>query len=268
MNTEEIKQYFHDLLIDFEKGTNRAERFLKEKLHMEYQKYTIRENKFLSEDLFLLRLDRKIETEPGQFVFAWLPGKGEKPFSVFDDTPLTLLIQKRGCFTIELSKLKENDSLYIRGPYGNFPKINGRILLVGGGTGIAALYLFAKRYKNVIALLGAKDKNHLTYLEEFKAHSEELYLTTENGEIGNKGLVTDKLKEIIKKTRTDHCLNCGPEAMVKKAIRIEKNFVSSERIYSSFNFLTKCGVGLCGSCATEKGLRACIDGPFLKRNEF
>lgn len=268
MNTEEIKRYFHQLLIDFEKGTNKAAGLLKEKLNMDYRKYMVRENRFLAEDLFLLRLDKEIKIEPGQFIFAWLPEKGEKPFSVFDDTPLTLLIRKRGCFTEELAKLKEGDSLYIRGPYGNSPELNGKILLVGGGTGIAALYLFAKKYKNTIASLGAKDKNYLAYVEEFKKLSQETYLITENGEIGYRGRVTDILPEIIKKIKPDYCLNCGPEPMVRKAIAIEKNFVSSEKIYSSIEFLTKCGIGLCGSCATSKGYRSCIDGTFLKNNQI
>ncbi len=267
MDTEEIKQYFHALFIDFEKGTNEAASFLKEKLNTEYQKYTVKENGFLAEDLFLLRLDREIEAKPGQFVFAWLPEKGEKPFSVCDDSPLTLLIGKKGYFTGELAKLKEGDNLCIRGPYGNSPKIDEKILLAGGGTGIAALYLFAKRYKNVISLLGAKDKNHLVYVEEFKKLSQETFLITESGETEYKGLVTDILPEIIKKAKPEYCLNCGPEPMVKKAIEIEMKFVDPEKIYSSIEFLTKCGIGLCGSCATSKGYRSCVDGTFLKPDQ-
>ena len=274
MDTKDLKQYFHQLLIDFEKGGNRAVSFLKEKLNTDYQKYTVRENRILAEDLFLLRLDKEIKIEPGQFIFAWLPRPtgsgypGEKPFSVLDNSPLTLLIKKVGYFTNELSKLKEDDFIYIRGPYGNSPELSGKILLVGGGTGIAGLYLFAKKNQNVTTLLGAKDKKHLTYLEEFKAHSEKLYLTTESGEMGDKGLAIDKLKEVIEKIRPEYCLNCGPEAMIKKAIEIEKNFVSPEKIYSSIEFLTKCGIGLCGSCATSKGYRSCIDGTFLKTNQI
>ncbi len=270
MNTEEIKQYFHNLLIDLGEGTNKAASLLKEKLNMDYQKYTVRENKSLADDLFLLRLDGEIEVEPGQFIFAWLPEKGEKPFSVLDDAPLTLLIQKRGCFTNELSKLKENDFIYIRGPYGNSLKIasSAPILLVGGGTGVAALYLFAKKNKKTVALLGAKDKNHLPYLDKFKVLCEEFYLTTENGEIGDRGLATDKLEEIIEKQKPVYCINCGPEGMVREAIKKESEYINQENIYSSIEFLTKCGIGLCGSCATSKGYRSCIDGTFMIPKQF
>ncbi len=257
MSTKEIKQYFHKL-------TTFTPAPLKEKLNMEYQKYQIREHRTLAKDLFLLKLDRKIEIEPGQFIFAWLPEKGEKPFSVLDDNPLTLLIQKRGCFTRELAKLRENNFIYIRGPYGNSPKIEGRTLLVGGGTGIAAIYLFAKRNKNTISLLGAKGKNRLPYLEKFKARSQKLYFTTEK----DGGLVTDKLEEVIKKGKPDYCLNCGPEPMVKKAIQIESKYLGQEKIYSSIDFMTRCGIGLCGSCATSKGYRSCVDGPFLRNDQI
>jgi dihydroorotate dehydrogenase (NAD+) catalytic subunit len=224
----------------------------------------VSENRRLAKDLFLLKLDDKIEINPGQFIFAWLPEKGEKPFSVLDDTPLTLLIRIRGCFTTELSKLKKGDALYIRGPYGNSPKVQGRILLVGGGTGVAGLYLFAKRNKKTIGVLGAEDKNHLPYIEEFKSACEELYLTTENGQVGQKGLVTDGLEKIIENDWPEYCLNCGPEPMVKIAIQKESKSLNPEKIYSSIEYLTRCGIGLCGSCATPKGYRSCVDGTFFK----
>ncbi len=268
MNTEEIKEYFHNLSLDLEKGTNKAERSLKMKLNMEYKKYGVAENKQLAEDLFLLRLNGGMKVEPGQFIFTWLPKKGEKPFSVFDDEPLTLLIQKKGYFTNKLSKLKKGDSLYIRGPYGNSPKINEKTLLVGGGTGIAALYLFAKRNKNSVALLGAKDKNHLPDFKKFKTLAREVYLATESGEMGYKGLVTDILEDVIRYTKPECAINCGPEPMVKTAIQKESKYINQEKVYSSVDFLTKCGIGLCGSCATSRGYRSCVDGTFLKYNQI
>ncbi len=264
MNIEEMKEYFRALAFDLERSTNNAGRLLKTKLNMGYKKYRVKENRQLAEDLFLLKLNGDIETEPGQFIFAWLPEKGEKPFSVFDDGPLTLLIRKVGYLTNELSKLRKGDTLYIRGPYGNSPEVNGKTLLIGGGTGIAALYLFAKRNKETIAVLGAKNKNHLPLIGRFKSACGELYLVTENGEVGHKGLVTDRLGEIIEDTKPEYCINCGPEAMVKAAVRKESKFIDPEKIYSSIEYLTRCGIGLCGSCATSKGHRSCVDGTFLK----
>lgn len=267
LKTDEIKEYFCELSKDIGSNTNDAAKFLKEKVNMDYKKYKVKENKQLADDLFLLEFNTEIKTKPGQFIFAWLPGKGEKPFSVFDDEPMSLLIQKRGCFTNELSKLSKGDVVYIRGPYGNSPAINGKTLLVGGGTGIAALYLFAKKNKGTTALLGAKDKNHLPY-QKFESVCKEIYLTTENGEMGQKGLATDDLEKIIKNLQPEYCLNCGPRLMIKNAIQKESKNINLEKIYSSIDFLTKCGVGLCGSCATSKGYRSCVDGTFLKSNQI
>ena len=267
MNTEEMKRYFQELLKDIENDAKNAEIFLEEKLNMKYGRFGIKDNKQLAEDLFLLVFDEDIKIKPGQFIFAWLPEKGEKPFSVFDDEPLTLLFQKRGHFTNELSKLKKGDIVYIRGPYGNSPKINGKILLVGGGTGIAALYLYAKRNEKTSAILGAKDKQHLLY-EKFKPLCENLYLSTESGDIGDKGFATDRLEKIIENKKTDYCINCGPEPMVKAAISKENKYLSLDKIYSSIELLTKCGIGLCGSCATSKGYRSCVDGNFFRPNQI
>lgn len=263
MNTKEIKQYFRELLRDVEQKTNNAPGFLKKRLNMEYRKFRVKEREDLAKDLFFLKLDKNITVKPGQFVFAWLPGKGEKPFSVFNDKPLSLLIQRKGYLTGELSKLKIDDAVYIRGPYGNSPKPKGKILLVGGGTGIAALYLFAKRNENTIALLGAKDKSHLGNYWEFEKLCKRVYLATENGEIGYGGLLTDILDEVIKTTQPEYCINCGPEPMVKAAILKQKEYLGPEKICSSIELLTKCGLGLCGSCATTNGYRSCVDGTFL-----
>ena len=266
MNIKEVKQYFHELLKDLETGTNNANKFLKD-VNMKYRKYKVRKKIDLAEDLFILEFDDEIKIKPGQFIFIWVPQHGEKPFSVFNDKPLTLFIQKRGYFTNYLSKLRKGDYVYIRGPYGNSPKISGKVLLVGGGTGIAALSLFAKYTKKCVAVLGAKDKKHLFY-ELFEKFCQELYLVTENGEIGRKGLVTDGLEEIIKNIEPRYCVNCGPEQMVRAAVQIEGKYVKLDNIYSSVEFLTRCGIGLCGSCATSKGYRNCVDGTFFRPNQI
>jgi len=268
MSSEEIKKYFYQLFLDFKNNTNKARIFLKDDCNTKYQKYKIVENKKINEDLFVLKTDKKIKIEPGQFVFVWLPGKGEKPFSVLDDNPLTLLIKKRGCFTEELLKLKKREDLYIRGSYGNSLLLNGKVLLVGGGTGIAALYLFTKKHKRTIAVLGAKNKKHLPYIGKFKKACEEVFLVTENGKTKMKGLVTDNLEEILKKVQPDYCINCGPQSMIMKVIKQESKYINPENIYSSIDYMTKCGIGLCGSCATSKGNRNCVDGVFLKSNQI
>ena len=268
MTTEEIKLYFKELLQDFKHGTNNAERFLKDNGSRSYKRYKVIQNKFLDKDIFLLRLEGRIEIKPGQFVFLWLPEKGEKPFSVLDDEPLTFLIKIRGYFTKQLSELKRGNVVYLRGPYGNSPQLKGKLLLVGGGTGVAGISLFAKRYKKTIILLAGKEKTFLPYLKEFKKNCEDVFLVTPEKVRDYKKRFLSVLERIIKKFQPHYCLNCGSKEMVESVIEIEKKFLDLKKIYSSTDFLTKCGLGLCGSCATSKGLRSCVDGTFLRPFEL
>ena len=209
------------------------------------------------------QFDQNIKVDPGQFIFAWLPEKGEKPFSVLDDEPLTLFVKKKGFFTTELSKLNSGDSVYIRGPYGNKINLNEKTLVVGGGCGIASLYLFTKKNKGVSALLGAKNLQSLPYLEKFKEVCNQLYIVTESGDSELKGIITDHLSDVIKKVQPITCINCGPEPMIRAVIQEENKILDKDKIYSSIDFMTKCGIGLCGSCATSKGYRMCVDGTFF-----
>jgi dihydroorotate dehydrogenase (NAD+) catalytic subunit len=62
----------------------------------------------------------------------------------------------------------------------------------------------------------------------------------------------------------DYFFNCGPRAMVDAVLPLELQVSSADRIYSSLDYLTKCGVGLCGSCVDNKGKRTCVEGPFMK----
>ncbi len=259
MDFNEIKNYFRALNQDLKTGKNSAEKFLQKKVE-EYKKFQILEKKFLTKDLFILKLKGKMKVHPGAFVFLWLPKIGEKPFSVFTDEPLTFLIRKVGFFTEKLSQLKEKDDLYLRGPYGKKLSLSGKILVCGGGTGIASLFLFAKYY-GASGVLIAKEKNLLYFVKkEFQKIGQKAYLKEK--------LTFQTLKEIIKRERPDFILNCGPAGMIKMSIEIEEKFLPKEKIYFAFSFLTKCGVGICGSCATKKGLRSCVDGPFLLAEEF
>jgi NAD(P)H-flavin reductase len=183
-----------------------------------------------------------------------------------DNSPLTLGVLERGEFTKKFNSLKEGDYFYVRGPYGTAPSINNRedVALVGGGCGIVGLYLFAKslsKTNQVITFLGAKDKQHLPYIREFEDFGE-VRIATEDGSLGRKGLVTDLLKEAGLREQT-YFLNCGPKSMVEAVLPLELKISTPERVYSSVDYMTRCGVGICGSCADKKGRRTCIEGPFV-----
>jgi len=264
MTDKELGGYFTAIVEDKRNKTNYASRFLK-KVDMDYQKAKIIDVSG-SGDFKILKTDKSIDAKPGQFIFAWLPGIGEKPFSVMDNNPLTLGILERGKFTKEFNRLKEGDNFYFRGNYGeetNVPE-GSNVILVGGGCGIAGVYLLAKKFSgkaDVTTLLAAKDRGHIPYLKEFEECGK-VEVVTEDGSLGMKGLVTDLIKSLRMEKGT-YFFNCGPKAMIEALLPLELETSNPERIYSSVDYMTRCGVGLCGSCSNEKGIRTCIEGPFM-----
>lgn len=278
MSTNLLAQYFRALGQDFAMGGNRAGHLLDgvwEKLDqtMAYRKVEVAENRQLASDLFLLTLKQPFNVvgvgHEGKFAFAWIPGKGERPFSILTANPLSFLIQARGTCTNALSLLKPGESIHVRGPCGNIPNVSGKILLVGGGTGGAALYPFAERFgSNAIAVLGAKDQQHL-YCELFTTHCAQVYPVTERGDNGHaQGRVTEYIEGRIASWEPDFILNCGPWPMIKEAVRIERKFRPDEQILSAVEFHTACGEGACGQCATPAGWRNCADGPFFTPSQL
>ncbi len=265
MNEREIKAYFSALRKDVDSNgwTNNAEGLLK-RVNMQYRKVRVERKEDSACDFKIIQTDEVGDAEPGQFVFAWIPGVGEKPFSVMDDNPLILGILDRGEFTKKLNSLQRGDSFYVRGPYGqgvNVPQ-KSNVVLVGGGCGIAGLYLLAKRFSresNVLTLLAAKDREHIAYLDEFRKYGE-VGVATEDGSLGRRGLVADLMTDL---KEGSYFFNCGPRAMINVILPLELKVSAPERIYSSVDYMTRCGVGVCGSCADEKGRRTCIEGPFV-----
>ncbi len=261
MTEAELKKYFSTLNSDLERGTNNAEGLIKT-VDMSYKKFKVAARMPQAEDFHILQMDGALQAEPGQFAFAWLPEKGEKPFSIMDTNPLTIAFSVRGCFTKELAKLEKGNEIYFRGPYGQTiqtPKEG--LVLVGGGSGTAGIYLFAKRHKAQI-FAGARDAQHLLPFEAI--NHENIYVATDDGSAGIKGTVSDLLRKNLKSGK--FFVNCGPEPMIKAVLQIEKQFTSPEKIYSSIDYMTSCGVGICGKCADEKGLRRCVEGPFVRES--
>ena len=80
--------------------------------------------------------------------------------------------------------------------------------------------------------------------------------------------MTDILERTIKENKIDVCINCGPEAMVRAVIEIQKKYFAPNKIYSLIEHMTECGIGLCGKCANSKGHRSCVDGPALTQDQI
>ena len=127
---------------------------------------------------------------------------------------------------------------------------------------LAAVYQMARDFKDTELFIGARDKKHLFYLGKFA----KVHVATDDGSYGEKGFVTVALKKRLEEIKEGSFVfyNCGPEKMILAAIELEKNYTTSEYIYSSIDYKTGCGVGLCGSCSTPNGKRLCVDGPFFK----
>ncbi|AEH25249.1 dihydroorotate dehydrogenase electron transfer subunit [Pyrococcus yayanosii CH1] len=213
----------------------------------------------VADNVKAFRFEERLDFVPGQFIMLWLPGVGEKPFSLADDD--LIVVKRVGPFTSRLFKLEEGDYVWIRGPYGHgFEPLGNRVALVAGGIGIPPLYALAKHYRDkfgqITLIYGARTREELALLdvEEFV---DELVVTTDDGSAGRKGFPTDVLGE--RKDEFDYIYACGPEVMLAKVLEIMeyRNVqVSSERYM-------KCGIGVCGSCALGPYL-VCRDGPVFR----
>jgi dihydroorotate dehydrogenase (NAD+) catalytic subunit len=277
----EIGSYFAALASDLAHGQadsdknvsrdlgNRAESMVRYDIDMSFTPVTLVSNERVCEDIALLTFDRKINVQAGEFVYLWLPGVGEKPFSALVDDPFTLVVIDVGQFTHALMDLPPGTEAYVRGPHGVpvAPPENARIMAIAGGTGLAAVYQLARDFGNAEVFAGARSAERLYFVDEC-AEVADLHIATDDGSRGFKGRVTELLRERLEgmsKAERDACFfyNCGPEPMVRAAIAVQREFVAEEQIFSAVDYLTKCGVGICGACATPDGRRICVDGPFV-----
>jgi len=223
--------------------------------------------------------------KPGQFVMMSIFGVGEAPFSI-SSTPsrpglLEFCIRRVGRFTDALFKLKENDVVGIRGPYGNgFPieKMENRnLLIVAGGLGAAPLrsvLLYAldnrDKFGKIYFLYGARRPADMLFRDEFlelsKRDDLECLLTVDKDDTGNWsghiGLVTELFKYIenIDGEKT-YATICGPPVMYKFVLKeLLKLNIPKHQILMTLERRMKCGVGKCGHCVIEH-LYTCLDGP-------
>ena len=211
----------------------------------------------------------------GQFVILRVDKDGERvPFTICDydkeKGELTLLIQTVGYSTAQLAKLEVGDSVHdLVGPLGNATDLShaSRVLLVGGGIGTAVIYPQSKKLKalgkRVDVILGARDKSLLMYEEEFAKNCENVYIMTDNGSKGDKGFVTDKLKQLVESgEKYDVVFAVGPLIMMKAVSNVTREY-GIETIVS-MNSIMVDGTGMCGACRISVGGQTkfvCVDGP-------
>ena len=141
------------------------------------------------------------------------------------------------------------------------------IVAVAGGTGLAAVYQLVRDNGGGDLFVGARTAERLYFLEEAQAIAD-THVATDDGSAGYQGLVTDLLDDHLASLPKQELArlrfyNCGPEPMVHAAIAVQRKYVDDQQIFSAIDYLTKCGVGVCGACAAPDGRRLCVDGPFL-----
>ncbi len=234
----------------------------------------------LSEEIYSIEIKAPHVSErfqPGQFVIIRIHEKGERiPLTVADidkdKGTICLIFQVVGKTTMHLSSLKVGDTLLnVVGPLGNPTEIEnfGRVICVGGGTGIACIYpiikALAKAGNEVISVIGARTESLLIMEEEIKSAGVKLHIATDDGSKGHHGLVTEVLENLVKEYRPDkinRVLLIGPPVMMKAAAEVTRPF--GIKTIASLNLIMIDGTGMCGVCRVfiDGNMKlTCIDGP-------
>ena len=244
------------------------------------------------------------KARPGQFVVIVSKESSERiPLTIADLNPqegtITLIFQEIGFSTRELGLLGPGDSIqHILGPLGQPTDIEnfGTVICVGGGVGIAEIYPVVKAMKKagnrVLGIIGARKESLIILKEELRKLCDEFFITTDDGSLGKKGLVTDILQDLFisveKSTHTPLEIGCqrqptdtrgvlsltghtlypdrvyavGPVVMMQAVSNLTKMY--NIKTIVSLNPIMVDATGMCGSCRVSvagKVVFGCVDGP-------
>ncbi|RGX55720.1 MULTISPECIES: sulfide/dihydroorotate dehydrogenase-like FAD/NAD-binding protein [Anaerotruncus] len=234
------------------------------------------------------------KAKAGQFIIFRVDEQGERvPLTIADydreEGTVTIIFQIVGASTRLLDNLEEGDSILdFVGPLGVPTHIDPqakRVCVIGGGVGNAIAYPQAKALHNagiqVDMIAGFRSKDIVILEEEMNAVSDNLYMMTDDGTYGEKGLVTNKLKELLDAgNKYDEVIAIGPIIMMKFVAATTKPY--GVKTLVSLNPIMVDGTGMCGGCRVKVGGQmkfACVDGPdfdghqvdfdeLMKRNAF
>ena len=212
------------------------------------------------------------KAKAGQFVILRVNENGERtPLTIADyyDNTITLIYQVVGTTTKLLAELNEGDYILdLVGPLGKASDLDNikKVCVVGGGVGCAIAYPTAKALYNngcdVTVISGFRNKDLVILEDEFKAVSNRYYLVSDDGSAGQKGLVTNVLKELLEKETFDEVIAIGPLIMMKFVSLVTKEY--NVKTVVSMNPIMIDGTGMCGGCRLTVGNEtkfACVDGP-------
>ena len=239
--------------------------------------YKILEKKVLNPTVVQITVDAPHaarHAKAGQFIILRADQDGERvPFTIAAADPekgtVTIIYQVVGASTRKLMALEEGDELAdFAGPLGRPSEIEGEnVVIIGGGVGCAIALPTAKAFhdagKNVTTIVGFRNKDLVILEDEFKAVSDTYYLMSDDGSVGEKGLVTAKLKELIENgQKIDKVIAIGPLIMRKFVCALTKEYDIPTVV--SMNPIMIDGTGMCGGCrlVVDGQMRfACVDGP-------
>ena len=217
-------------------------------LHRPFTLAEIRQENYRTRT-FIFKED--LPCQPGQFVMAWLPRLDEKPFSIAQSSPLALTIVAVGPFSEAIHRLQVGERLWIRGPQGNGYRLQGqRALLAGGGYGVAPLLFLAQtarqRGMEVEVCIGARKAEDILLVERFEAAGVKVHITTEDGSLGQKGLITLATGAALESGFPDCVYACGPTRMLEALDQQCERYGAARQL--SWEAHMRCGMGICGSC--------------------
>ncbi len=221
------------------------------------------------------------KAEPGQFIILRVDEEGERiPLTIADFDrqagTVSIIYQIVGKTTQALSELAEGEFINdFVGPLGVASHVEGlkKVAVIGGGVGSAIAYPVAKKLHSlgthVDVIVGFRNKDLLILEEEFKAASERLFIMTDDGSYGEKGLVTSALENLIKEgNEYDEVIAIGPLVMMKFVAKLTKEYGIKTTV--SMNPIMIDGTGMCGGCRLTVGGKvkfACVDGPDFDGHE-
>lgn len=215
------------------------------------------------------------KAKAGQFIIFRIDEQGERvPLTIADTDPekgtVTIIFQIVGQSTMLLSQMKEGDYILdFVGPLGAATEFGNakKVCVIGGGVGNAIAYPSAKAlFKagvDVDVIAGFRDKSIVILEEEYKSICNRLFITTDDGSYGDKGLVTEKLQQLIDEgNKYDLVIAIGPIPMMKFVSKVTEPY--NIKTLVSLNPIMIDGTGMCGGCRVTVGGEikfACVDGP-------
>lgn len=219
--------------------------------------------------------------QPGQFVILRIDEDGERiPLTIADFDreagTISLIFQEVGRTSRQLGALCTGDTILdVAGPLGQATHIEqfGTVICIGGGIGVAPVYPIARAYKQagnkVISIIGARNADLLILEKEMAAVSDALYITTDDGSKGSRGLVTNPLEELIAAgERIALVMAIGPVVMMRGVAEVTRPYNISTIV--SLNPIMVDGTGMCGGCrvsVANQNKFACVDGPEFNAHE-